>query len=81
MDSQAILNGRKPSAVFNEHLAANPNSDKHEIARAFADAFPDVDSVSSQVIWSWGRPGMADEKLDLILTDLLQKARYLVKAE
>ncbi|RZF58645.1 hypothetical protein EWE75_24235 [Sphingomonas populi] len=80
MDARRILNGHKPSVVFDEYLAANPDSDKYQVARVFADLFPNVDSTCHQVIWNWRRPGMNDDKLDVILTDLLKKANYPVKA-
>ncbi len=80
MDAQRILNGDKPSVLFDEYLAANPGGDKYQVARVFADLFPNVDSTCLQVIWNWRRPGMDDDKLDLILADLLQMAHYPVKA-
>lgn len=80
MDDQSILNGCKPSVVFDKYLTANPGRDKMQVAQAFADAFPNVDGVCFQVIWNWRRPGMPDDKLDLILADLLREANYPVRA-
>jgi hypothetical protein len=84
VDFQDILNGARPSEVFRWWLAADPDRDKYGVAREFADAFPNVDSVCKQMIWNWRAPGspphsaILDAQLDELLLDLIVKAGYVV---
>jgi len=78
---QAILNGERPSKVFRDCLSSNEALTKYDLSAPFMDTFPEVNSIASQVIWAWRapespNPGMADDKLDDILLELLFEAGY-----
>ena len=78
---QKIRSGTKPTDVFKELLAANPSFSKSDISANFIEEFPDVDSVASQVIWNWRKPGqdrgVEDARIDEILLHHLKEAGYL----
>lgn len=73
--------GIKPTDVFKELLAANPSLSKSDISADFFEEFPDIDSVASQVIWNWRKPGndrgIEDARIDEILLHHLKEAGYL----
>lgn len=76
-----ILQGELPSEIFKRLLSGQPSLDKYEIADLWMESFPNVDTVTTQAIWGWKRPGredgMTDENLNGFLLLHLKRANYL----
>ncbi|NBD13683.1 hypothetical protein [Corallococcus silvisoli] len=79
---ERILKGAKPTEIFHEMLARTPELTNVELGRAFTDCFEDVDWLAKTLIWKWNRSGtrsgIADERLDALLIELLRAAGYAV---
>lgn len=72
-----ILEGRKPSEIFSERLAASDGPTRSALYIEFANTFPGVDGVAFNVICNFQRPGMDDATFDLEIEEILRDSGYL----